>query len=88
MQAGHGRLTSLCWAGLVWGAILTGCATPSPQWSPGMSRHRSQVFRAASDLPPGDGAPSSPGIQGYTVPGRNPNSQAPFEFFLGTLRTG
>jgi hypothetical protein len=43
----------------------------------------SQNLLAASDGAPVDGESSSQTVQGYTVPGRNPDSQAPWEFFLG-----
>ncbi len=36
-----------------------------------------------SDGPTAGGEPTGPSIQGYNVPGRNPNSQMPWEFFLG-----
>lgn len=36
-----------------------------------------------SDGPATGGQPSGPAVQGYNVPGRNPNSQVPWEFFLG-----
>jgi hypothetical protein len=35
------------------------------------------------DGPAGSGEPTGQVVQGYTVPGRNPNSKAPWEFFLG-----
>jgi len=36
-----------------------------------------------SDGPTPVGEPTGPVVQGYNVPGRNPNSQMPWEFFLG-----
>lgn len=36
-----------------------------------------------SDGPPTGGEPTGPALQGYNVPGRNPDSQMPWEFFLG-----
>jgi hypothetical protein len=47
-------------------------STPSPR-----------ILRATSDSPPSGEASSTQGVQGYNVPGRNPDSQAPWEFFLG-----
>lgn len=36
-----------------------------------------------SDGPVTGGAPAGPSMQGYNVPGRNPDSQMPWKFFLG-----
>jgi hypothetical protein len=36
-----------------------------------------------SDGPPTGGEPTGPALQGYNVPGRSPDSQMPWEFFLG-----
>jgi hypothetical protein len=36
-----------------------------------------------SDGPATGGEPTGPAVQGYNVPGRNPDSQMPWEFFLG-----
>ncbi len=36
-----------------------------------------------SDGPSFNGESPGPSVQGYNVPGRNPNSQMPWEFFLG-----
>ncbi|WPB73904.1 hypothetical protein KYC5002_33320 [Archangium violaceum] len=36
-----------------------------------------------SDTPPTGGEPIGTAVQGYKVPGRNPNSQMPWKFFLG-----
>lgn len=44
---------------------------------------RRPILRAASDVPTTGGESASQNVQGYNVPGRNPNSQAPWEFFLG-----
>ncbi|WP_146209906.1 hypothetical protein [Vitiosangium sp. GDMCC 1.1324] len=42
-----------------------------------------RLLLAMSDGPATGAEPTSPAIQGYNVPGRNPNSQAPWKFFLG-----
>jgi hypothetical protein len=36
-----------------------------------------------SDTPPTGGVPIGTAVQGYKVPGRNPNSQMLWKFFLG-----
>lgn len=56
--------------------LLTGCATPGGQRLPSQ-------FLAMSD---GSGTirePPASSMRGYHTPGRNPESQAPWEFFLG-----
>ncbi|WP_375766994.1 hypothetical protein NR798_35705 [Archangium gephyra] len=45
-------------------------------------RHQQQLL-AMSDSPAVGGGPSGPVLQGYDVPGRNPDSQMPWRFFLG-----
>lgn len=41
------------------------------------------VLLAMSDGPPAGGGPTDTGLQGYNVPGANPDSQMPWEFFMG-----
>lgn len=36
-----------------------------------------------SDGPPTTGESSGPAVRGYNVPGRKPDSQVPYELFLG-----
>ncbi|WP_143196180.1 hypothetical protein [Archangium sp. Cb G35] len=36
-----------------------------------------------SDVPTAGGVPANPAPQGYNVPGRKPDSQMPWEFFMG-----
>lgn len=77
------------WAGFLLLWVLTGCATPSGKLRPFSERvprssnSAPRILLAASDSPPASGEPSKPSVQGYTVPGRNLDSQAPWEFFLG-----
>ena len=79
---------------LVW--VLTGCATaPSRQaphsWSQKLPRFDvppspmppQRLLLAMSDGPVTGGEPTGTAVQGYNVPGRNPNSQVPWEIFLG-----
>jgi hypothetical protein len=79
---------------LVW--VLAGCATAPggrtpPAWSQEVSRFSSPLnpappprhLLAMSDGPTTGGEPTGPAVRGYNVPGRNPNSQAPYELFLG-----
>ncbi len=66
--------------------VLAGCATAPvkhapPGWS--MGAPRSQFLLAMSDGPPTGGESSGPAVRGYNVPGRKPDSQVPYEFFLG-----
>ncbi|HYO72961.1 MAG TPA: hypothetical protein VEU33_43565, partial [Archangium sp.] len=75
--------------------LLAGCARApvkqsSPTWGMGAPRlHPTsiptppQVLLAMSDGPPTGGEPSGPAVRGYKVPGRKPDSQVPYEFFLG-----
>src|SRR4051812_35846060 len=77
------------WAGLLLLWMFTGCATPSGTPRPFSARvprtsHPTpRILLAASDSPPASGESSTQAVQGYNVPGRNPDSQAPWEFFLG-----
>ncbi|REG28079.1 hypothetical protein ATI61_109423 [Archangium gephyra] len=84
----YGVALLLSWA-------LAGCATAPvkqspPSWNMGAPRLRptslptsAQVLLAMSDGPPTGGEPSGPAVRGYSVPGRKPDSQVPYEFFLG-----
>ncbi len=77
---------------LVLGVVLAGCATAPgkptalgsipPAWPAVDSRHP-RILLASSDGPATSGEPTGQAVQGYNVPGRNPNSQAPWELFLG-----
>ncbi len=80
---------------LVFVALLAGCATTpggrSPLWNPEVSRFRapltpappSRTLAMMSDVPAAGGESSGPAVQGYNVPGRNPDSRMPWELFLG-----
>lgn len=85
-----------CGAALLFVWVLAGCATTPgtqvpPAWGteapwfslPSVSAPPPSLLLAASDGPAMGGAPTGPAVQGYNVPGRNPNSQTPYEFFLG-----
>jgi len=85
-----------CGATLLFVSVLTGCATASSTqapsaWSQEVPRFRApwnsaptpSVLLAMSDGPTTSGEPTGSAIQGYKVPGRNPDSQVPWEFFLG-----
>jgi len=85
-----------CWAALFLSWVLSGCATtpgtqPVSVWSTEAPRFSSSSgsslsprhLLAMSDGPTTGGAPPGPVLRGYNVPGRNPNSQMPWEFFLG-----
>jgi hypothetical protein len=74
------------WLSLFLSWVLVGCATTpgrqaTPVWNAKV--HSSRFLLAMSDVPITGGAPSGPTVQGYNVPGRNPDSQMPWEFFLG-----
>ena len=85
-----------CWAALFLVSTLVGCATAysggtAPVWSQKVTRHRGpqltmaplDVVLAMTDNPAAGGGPSGSVVRGYNVPGRNPDSQMPWEFFLG-----
>jgi hypothetical protein len=85
-----------CWAALLLSWVLAGCATtPARQtvssWSAGAPRFSlasvpapPRRLLAMSDGPTPVGGPTDPAaVRGYNVPGRNPGSQMPWEFFLG-----
>jgi hypothetical protein len=87
---------ALCWAALLLVPVLAGCATTpggrtSSAWSQEVPRLKtsrpptmpSGTLLAMSDGPITGGEAPSPAIQGYNVPGRKPDSQMPWEFFLG-----
>ena len=75
----------------VFGCATTSGGQASPVWNVEVQRFSpssvpappSQLLLAMSDSPTAGGEPTSPAVQGYNVPGRNPNSQMPWEFFLG-----
>ena len=69
-----------CWAALLLAWVLAGCATV-PGALPASAPPR--FLLAASDGPTLGGEPTGPVVRGYTVPGRNPDSRMPWEFFLG-----
>src|SRR5690242_9571278 len=85
------------WAALLLVWVVAGCATVSgkqvpPAWSEEVPRFSpsssvpappSRRLLAMSDSPAVGGEPSDPVVQGYDVPGRDPNSQMPWKFFLG-----
>lgn len=67
---------------LVW--MIGGCATSgSVSTSAPHPARSSRTLRAMSDGPSFNGESPGSSVQGYNVPGRNPNSQMPWEFFLG-----
>jgi hypothetical protein len=84
-----------CWAALLLTWVLAGCATTPgkqapPAWSagaplnPAPASTRPPRFQLAmSDGPTTGGESSGPELRGYNVPGRNLDSQMPWEFFLG-----
>lgn len=85
-----------CWAVLFLVPVLAGCATASrgrtpSSWSqgePGFSKPLApaatpRVLLATSEGPPAGAEPTGSAVRGYNVPGRNPDSQMPWEFFLG-----
>lgn len=63
-------------------SMLTGCATGSGGRT-AVAASSPGVLCAMGDSPPMEGGPTGPVLQGYNVPGRNPDSQMPWEFFLG-----
>jgi len=64
-------------AGLLLFWMIMGCATP------GYSSRTPRALHAMSEGSPFQAEPSGQSLQGYKVPGRATNSQAPWEFFLG-----
>ncbi|HYO72713.1 MAG TPA: hypothetical protein VEU33_42225 [Archangium sp.] len=64
--------------------VLIGCATTSSRHaSPAWTAEVPRCLLAMSDGPAPVDAPSGPAVRGYNVPGRNPDSRMPWEFFLG-----
>ncbi len=76
--------------------VLSGCATASVErassaWSHEASRFRTplvstpspRVLLAVSDGPVEGGQATDRAVRSYNVPGRNPDSRMPWEFFLG-----
>ncbi len=85
-----------CWAALLLVPVLAGCATASGEripsaWSqegprfkaPRVAASPPGILLAMSDGPAAGGESPGPAVQGYNVPGRNPSSRMPWEFFLG-----
>jgi hypothetical protein len=85
-----------CGVALLLVTVLAGCATASVErtssaWNHEVPRRRaplvstpsSRVLLAMSDGPTTGGESSGTTVQGYNVPGRNPDSKMPWEFFLG-----
>ncbi|WNG28513.1 hypothetical protein F0U62_34305 [Cystobacter fuscus] len=81
---------------IIFMSMLVGCVTVSGertssawiQMDPWAKQQRTSVppskaLLAMSDGPAAGGDPPSPTFQGYNVPGRDPNSQMPWELFLG-----
>jgi hypothetical protein len=68
------------WGGLFLLMVLAGCAT-----APGtrMPLGRIPASLAMSGGLPGSEGPAKQDVRGYNVPGRNPDSRMPWEFFLG-----
>ncbi|HZH15093.1 MAG TPA: hypothetical protein VE057_12135 [Archangium sp.] len=55
-----------------------------PQFeAPRTSSPQQGVLLAMSDVPAAGGHSPGPAVQGYNVPGRKPDSQMPWEFFMG-----
>lgn len=84
------------WLAIFFMSMLVGCVTVSGErasstWSqegpwarqPWTSVPPSKILLAMSDGPAAGGDPPSPTFQGYNVPGRDPDSQMPWELFLG-----
>jgi len=84
-----------CWVALLLSWVLAGCAAAPvkqspPAWSMGAPRLSPasvpappRFLLAMSDGPPTSGESSGPAVRGYNVPGRKPDSQVPYEVFLG-----
>lgn len=85
-----------CEVALLLVTVLAGCAAVSGErtssaWHQEVPRFRAplvstpspRVLLAMSDGPTPGGETSGPTVQGYNVPGRNPDSRMPWEFFLG-----
>jgi hypothetical protein len=78
MHAGSWRSSVLRWVALL-GWALAGCATPG-------SPPTRLLLAGASGSPTARGESTGQPVQRYTVPGRSPASQMPWEFFLGHER--
>lgn len=68
----------------LWG-LLAGCASNEVVRPGGESpsARRGRVLQVMSDGSTSSGESFGQTVQGYNVPGRNPGSQAPWEFFMG-----
>lgn len=71
-----------CWVALLLCGVLAGCAT-APVGGFGPVTSSSRRLLAMSDGPVAGEGQGGPSMQGYNVPGRNPDSQMPWTFFLG-----
>ena len=68
---------------LLFVSVLAGCATtPGAQFRP-WNAGGPRALAAMSDNPGVVGEPTGPSVKGYNVPGRNPDSEMPWKFFLG-----
>jgi hypothetical protein len=75
MHAGSWRSSAYFWVALLWWG-LAGCVTPG--------NPPTRILRAGtSGSSMAGGESTGQPVQGYTVPGRAPGSQMPWEFFLG-----
>jgi hypothetical protein len=74
-----------CGVVLILVSALAGCATASGLQfqAPHAFTPSPRLLLAMSDGPTANGEPTGPAAQGYHVPGRNPDSRVPWEFFLG-----
>ena len=73
-----------CGVALLVSWMLIGCATSSGQSAPpAWNAEVPRCLLAMSDGPAPVEPPSGPTVRGYNVPGRNPDSQMPWEFVLG-----
>jgi hypothetical protein len=86
-----------CWAAMLLTWMLVGCAMTSgtqtllgqcveegPRFIPSSrSAAPPRLLLAMNDGSAAGGEPTSPSPRGYNVPGRNPNSEMPWQFFLG-----
>jgi hypothetical protein len=65
------------WVALLLSLMLAGCATGPARKPP------PRLLLTMGNEPPVSGESVGESVQGYNVPGRNPNSEMPWEFFLG-----
>ncbi|MFY0583583.1 hypothetical protein ACN28S_63120 [Cystobacter fuscus] len=86
---------SRCGVALLLVAMLAGCATASSgrassAWSQKVPRFEAPLVPAPpprvllmSDGPAAGGGPTGPTVPSYNVPGRNPDSEMPWELYMG-----